>query len=455
MTRTISHVLLCALLSVASPAWGQSPVAENPILEQPLDRETIDRPSTIAEEEKEDDADADAKKSEEEPLTTLLPREYHECGPVVVESVYTGEAFNNAHGGITTKDATKYRGNLDVTLTCDLDKLAGVKGGTFFVYGEDGHGRGITADYVGAFQTLSNIDARQFTQVSEYWWMQTLAEEKVTLKLGKQDANADFCTLDTTSDFINSSFGLIPNVLMPTFPDPSVGAAMFFEPEDTWWFGFGVYDGSPDGRTWGWSHLGDEGMVIFQEAAYRPAFLDGRFPGAYHVGAWYHSGDFDNLMTGRPHAGDYGVYAVAEQLLWKESSVADDDQGLSAFLQFGWAPEDWNPVERYFGAGLLLKGPINDRDNDYIGVGLALAEFSPRLPVVRSVPPPLLLGGPPRVQPVGVPPGEQTKETVVELFYLMEIRPWLHVEPDLQFVGSPNGVQRNALAVGLRFEVAL
>jgi porin len=460
MNRVAVSLLFVATLWPAGVSRGQSDSSSDalaPLLDQPLDRETIDRPGTIAEEEQADkpgDEEPDDKPNEEPPAS-LLPREYHEFGPIVAECVYTGETFTNTHGGISTKDATRYRGNLDLTLTCDLDKLAGISGGTLFIYGEDAHGRGITADFVGDYQTISNIDARQFTQVSEYWWMQTLADEKLSCKLGKQDANADFCTLDTTSDFINSSFGLIPNVLMPTFPDPAVGAALFFEPDEKFWFGGGIYDGSPDGRTWGWSQLGDEGWVLFQEAAWRPNFRDGLFPGAYHLGGWYHSGNFDNLMTGTAHAGNYGVYFQAEQLWWRESADTDDDQGLSAFFQFGWAPKAWNPVERYFGAGLLSKGPLAGRDDDYIGIGLALAEFSPSLPGAAPPFSPFLLGGPPRPMPVGATPGDAGKETVVEFFYLAEVRPWLHVQPDLQFVGTPSGIEPDALAFGLRFEIAL
>lgn len=428
---------------------------------------SVDKSAKNDDEAKDDDQDADEKdgddeedsdeEDEEEPPGWLLPPEHHEWGPFTVEYVYTADTFSNVHGGIRTRDATKYRGLFDLTINCDLDKLAGVEGGTFFVDANDGHGRGITADYVGDYQYISNIDARNMTQVSEYWWMQKFADETLTTKLGKQDANADFCTLDSTSDFINSSFGLIPNVLLPTFPDPSVGMALFYEPDEKLWCGFGIYDGSPDGRTWGWTDWAGEGTVVVSEAAFRPNYFDGLFPGAYHAGIWYHSGDFDDLLSGQPHAGNYGVYCNAEQMIWKESTDPENDQGVSTFFQFGWAPEAWNPIGRYYGTGLLWKGPLCGRDNDYIGVGLARAEFSPAAPGALGSSPemPYLLGGPPRPIPLGAGPGSQLSETVVELFYLSEIRPWLHVEPDVQFIGSPSGTQRDALAVGLRFEIAL
>ncbi|QDU56511.1 hypothetical protein [Aeoliella mucimassa] len=111
----------------------------------------------------------------EEPTDETLPRlnlfddRLHQLGPVVGEFAYTGEFFNNARGGLSTKSATRYRGNLDLILDFDLEQIAGLSGGTFFLYGQQGHGSGITEDFVGDFQTISNIDAGDFSQVSEYW----------------------------------------------------------------------------------------------------------------------------------------------------------------------------------------------------------------------------------------------------------------------------------------------
>src|SRR3989304_2353621 len=203
-------------------------------------------------------------------------------------------------------------------MTFDLERMLGLSGGSFFLYGQDGHGRGVTTEHAGDFQTVSNIDGPAFTQGREYWGLQPRADGRTTFKLGKQDANADFCALDSAASFINSSFGPVPNVPLPTFPDPSVGCATFFEPCEELWAGVGVYDGAPDGRTWGWSDWGDEGAVSVLELLLRPAFCDGLFPGGYHVGAWYHSGNFTDLGLGPRHSENYGYFLLAEQLLWKE-----------------------------------------------------------------------------------------------------------------------------------------
>ncbi|MFA8021069.1 hypothetical protein ACEN2Q_25310 [Bremerella cremea] len=85
----------------------------------------------------------------------------------------------------------------------------------------------MTTDYLGDYQTLSNLDSDPFTQISEYWWMQEFGEGDVWFKIGTQDANANFCPLDLAGDLVGSSFGLIPNVPKPTFPRPGMGLAGF------------------------------------------------------------------------------------------------------------------------------------------------------------------------------------------------------------------------------------
>jgi hypothetical protein len=170
---------------------------------------------------------------------------------VILDLSYTGEVFSNLHGGIDTEGATEYRGNVDLTATLDTERLGLWCGGTIFFYLQNGHGEGITEEHVGDVQTISNLDAHDFTQISEYWVEQSLFGDQLRIVLGKQDANADFGALDYGGDFINSSFGVIPTVPMPTFPDPALGAVAFLEPADWMALGAGMYDGAPDGGSSG------------------------------------------------------------------------------------------------------------------------------------------------------------------------------------------------------------
>ncbi|OHB80815.1 MAG: hypothetical protein A2W31_00270 [Planctomycetes bacterium RBG_16_64_10] len=46
----------------------------------------------------------------------------------------------------------------------------------------------------------------------------------------------------------------------------------------------------------------------------------------------------------------------------------------------------------------------------------------------------------------------QTSENALELFYKAWVWDWLALQPDLQYIARPNGMERDALVAGLRFE---
>lgn len=375
----------------------------------------------------------DQEAAVDDEIGTLFSHRVLDVSGVRIDYIYIGEAFHNARGGLNTAGATEYRGLFDLAATFDLEALGGIEGGTFFVYGEDLHGRSATSNHVGDFQMLSNIDnPTNFTQVSEYWWQQELAEGAIWVKAGKQDANADFCALDLGGDFLNSSFGLIPNVPMPTYPHQGLGAALFATLGERLSMGAGFYDGGAIGTTWGFSTLGHFGCMSIAELKWDPQLaIFGGKPSAYRIGAWHHSGEWDSLDGSGTFADNQGWYAAFDQLLLLEEE--DEEQGLGFFVQYGNAPDDRNAVENYFGVGLLYRGPIEGRDEDLCGVGLAHARFADELRMTDGM----------------------TYESAIETFYRAQVRPWAAVQPDLQFIANPGGNQKDALAVGVRFEIIL
>lgn len=358
---------------------------------------------------------------------------------ITPEVTYTGEVFSNLRGGINTEEAHEYRGNLDLTVTLDSEAVGLWSGGTFFFYVQNGHGDGISEEHVGDVQMLSNIDADDFTQLSEYWFKQRVFQDRLGIKLGKQDANVDFCALDYGADFINSSFGVIPTVPMPTFPDPALAAVAFLDPAEWMTLGVGAYDGAPNGGTSGFDTTfdGEGGTFGLVELALRTSLAGrGWHPGSYRFGLWHHSKDVEELgdaQAPETFSGNHGFYLAFDQLLLKEHDDPEDEQGMGAFAQFGWAPEDRNELARYVGGGLIYTGAVPRRDEDIVGVGVAHARFSDRVKRLDGL----------------------THETAVEVFYKARLTPWLSLQPDLQFIVNPGGDGKDALAAGLRFAIDL
>ena len=171
--------------------------------------------STKAEAADDQQQDNKDKDSEEEPESEpgLFGSALHGKDWLKLEYLYTGEVFTNTRGGISTQNATKYLGLFNLAITGDLDKLRAFPGGTVFLLGEDSQGQGLTQDYVGDEQVLSNIDPfRPYTQVSEFWWQRNVFDDFLLVRLGKQDANTEFAVVDVAGDFVNSSFGLHYNI---------------------------------------------------------------------------------------------------------------------------------------------------------------------------------------------------------------------------------------------------
>jgi len=375
-----------ALACVALVAWAS--LAEAKRFKRYLDdteEQNQSEPSQVPQRDQQGVAeDAAEEDYEPEEAPGLFGYALHGQNGLTVQYIYTGDVFTNMRGGINTRNATEYLGLFDLAITADLDHYGLAPGGTFFMLGEDFHGRGI-GDHVGDYQGTDNIDAgRQNMQVSEFWWERGILDGLITVRLGKQDANAEF----------------------------------------------GVFDGAADGRTWGFSGTGEVFSIYEFKATW--ALLSGRLPGDMHLGMWHHNGHPED--PGNPaitYADNHGVHLGFDQMIYKESWDEDDDQGLGVFVHYGWAPEERNEVPNYIGGGLVYKGLVPGRDDDMVGAGVANVFFSDRM---------------------GLP---SDHETAVEVYYKMQLSPYIVVQPDLQVVTSPSGVERDAFVAGLRFELVL
>lgn len=335
---------------------------------------------------------------------------------IVPEVLYTGEAFGNVTGGQRRRGA--YRGNIDLTLTVDTERLGLWEGGTLFVYGQHTHGRGISEKELGALQAISSIESPEFSQLSELYYQHSFFDDKLRFKIGKQDANAEFAALDYAVEFLHSSFGLMPNVPMPTFPAPELGATVFIKPTDGFSAAAGVFDT-------------EGGSFSLTELTLKPVFSG--LAGNYRAGVWLHDVDTDSVQnTEEPITlgSNYGFYLGFDQRLYLEAD--SEDQGLGAFFQLGWTPQDRNEMTLYVGGGLTYKGLFNKRDEDVMGLAVAHGAVSSYVTAVDN----------------------RTAETTIEMFYRFQLMPWLSVQPDMQLVHNPGGNEgKDAFVLGARTEI--
>jgi porin len=375
---------------------------------------------------------------------TLLGEGWHGKGGIKGEYLYTCDTFCLTHGGFNTNNAIRYIGSIDLVFNFDTEELVGWEGGRFFLFLENVHGQTLSPHFIGDFEFYDEYEPAPriapLSQVTEYWLEQKVGD-RLTFKIGKQDANRDFIFPEYGVDYINSSFSLIPTILPPTYPNCGLGVAAFYQLSELVMLRAGVYDGSffvghSAGGQWGFDSLGRFGAMSLYEVQLRPQWGDGRLPGNYRAGGWHHTYNFpvSGGAPGQTVRGNHGYYLSFDQMLYRENPQDDEDtQGLGLFAQYGYAPYDRNTLEDYVGGGLAYRGPIAGRDEDICGVGVGQCFFSRSLTASAG----------------------QTTETSIELFYKAHVRHWLRVQPEMQFIASPGGNGRDALLCGLRVEVAL
>jgi porin len=210
---------------------------------------------------------------------------------------------------------------------------------------------------------------------------------------------------------------------------------------DHYYFGAGVFDGAThDGIA-----TGDKGPATFfgspadlfliAEGGPKWTLGSGTLPGELGVGVWHHTGSFDRFDGGRDD-GATGFYIDLDQQLYRTNPSKEDDQsGVGMFLRYGWASPKISLIEHSIAGGINCTGCIPTRDHDVMGIGFDVAILSTE-------------------DGAGV---DKRSETAIELFYKIQILPWLAVQPDVQYIINPGGVseQDDALVAILRVMVNL
>jgi porin len=417
-------------------------------------------------------------------VTLEEPRAKLEEKGITFEAAYAGDMVSNLSGGLHRK--TTYIGNLDLALTLDLEKAGLIRGGKFFVSGNNSAGgENPSEKYIGDLQGVDNIEAPDAMRLYEWWYEQTLFGEKLAVLVGVQGLDSEFGITDYGSAFINSSFGTPPdisaNLSIGGFPYVGPAARIKYAPSESFDFKAAIFDGDPSdggknrhGVRYRFSE--DQGLLLIMEAAYhqKVRWNDTMEPltGNIKFGSWLHTQNPDDVLSvdenGDPirHRNDYGFYGIIDQMIFREKGgdafvskllnmktpsveQVSEPRGLGLFLQFGGAPDDRNTVDYYFGAGLNYTGLIPGRWHDVLGVGVANAFISERARKARDN------------EIEAAAPGDEPSEllsgeSVLETTYRIQLTDRLALQPDYQVVFHPSAEQnvKTAHVFLLRFEVA-
>ncbi|BCG03463.1 porin (plasmid) [Paraburkholderia sp. PGU19] len=376
----------------------------------------------------------------------------------------TSEYLGNLTGG--TRRGGAYDGLTQLAVGVDLEKAIGLTGGSFNVSALQIHGTSLTQRNLQTLQPASGIEADATTRLWELWYQQTLFGGKADVKIGQQSLDQEFMVSQNAVPFINATFGwpALPSVDMPAggpaYPLASLGARVRVKPSDAWTVLAGVFDGNPAG-----SNTGDpqqqnahgtnfnlhNGALFIGEVQYalnpppaNPAdqTASSGLPGTYKLGFWYNTQHFadqrfdntgrslaDPASTGIPqsHTGNYSLYAVADQMVWRPS--AESPRSVNVFARVMGAPGDRNLIDLGVNAGVTLKAPFNGRDNDIAGLAVGYAKIGSHAQDLASDKAALTTPGYP----------SRSAETVIEATYQCQLTPWWILQADAQYFFRPSG----------------
>jgi porin len=377
----------------------------------------------------------------------------------------TSEILGNISGG--TKKGFDYDGLTTATLTLDTQRAFDWRGGTFDISALQIHGRNLSADNLQTLQTASGIEADRATRLWELWYQQKFFDDnRVDVKVGQQSLDQEFMVSQNAGYFVNTMFGwpMVPSADLPgggpAYPLSAPGVRVRVRPTDSITVLGGVFNGAPANRSGGDSQAENPsgtnfplngGVLLIGEIQYAyPALGSMVYEGqseplarVYKLGFWYDSEDFDDYRidsSGHPlaspgsngiprsHHGDYSIYAVADQMLWRSSD--DIDRTLNGFVRIMGTPQDdRNLIDFSLNAGITLHDPLPHRDDDTFGLALGYAKVSGSVSGLDRD----------TNHFTGSSFPVRGSETFLEATYQCQLTPWCQVQPDLQYVFNPGG----------------
>ncbi len=357
---------------------------------------------------------------------------------ITIDLYYSVETFLTSARIGTRERAVSLLGHIDAAITLETEKLGLWPGGRFYFLGQDNRGVGIN-ELVGSATQISNYEARPFTQLTEFFYEQALFDERLRIRLGKQDANREFGTPRYGGNFINNNFGMFPTTPLPSYPTTGLGAAVIVDATSWLTARACIFEGNPLIESLGFDSAlaANAGYTVVLGAAATHRYgVDHRNGGTTSVGAWGQSGVLPELTEGpSPRTFDFnaGFMLQNDERIYKDPSDKDNPSGLNVITRFAWSLPDRTPIALYAGASVAWHGLGAARDNDTIGAGFGYFSIAPQL---------------------GGTPG-RGDEIFFETFYKARLTHFFSIQPDLQLYLHPGGDGRTTLLAGVRIKVKL
>jgi porin len=177
------------------------------------------------------------------------------------------------------------------------------------------------------------------------------------------------------------------------------------------------------------------GFTLGKKATTVRAFdtVEGRkgYSGLYQFGASYNPGKFTTASSSIPRPGNYLLYWMASQALWRIDPK--EARGLDATFAYDWSPASINRNNTMFTFGLRFNEPLPLKIHNTMSLGYVHNDLSQQF------------------DPQGAPPFKT--EHGVEFNALLDPLPMLLLQPVVQYYANVGGGSQRAVVFGFRTKV--
>ena len=358
--------------------------------------------------------------------------------------LYMMESAGNPIGGDLHK--LRYTHDLGTAIYLDLGKLLGLKHTYFLVSASQRVGNNLSGDIPNFFQVQQEF-GHPTMRLDNLVVEEQLLDGRLDVVAGRIKATDDFAyswvaCYSQNLGLCDFRMGMPYNASIASHPYSVWGTRARYDLTPEIYSMTGAYNTFAGFRSIkfhgaDFSIRHNSGVALFQEVGYSPQYLRIRdYPGTFKLGGFYDSEPLRQFVSNRI-TGTWMVYGLAQQRLYNPEPGTK--RGLTGLLGFAYAPPDVDTVEYFANAGLLYQGPLPARSQDALGLFAIFGEFSSDLREAERM----------------NHQAPMTNEAVLELNYMYNATPWLHVQPDVQGVIHPDGTGLVSDALVLALQVGI
>jgi porin len=389
-------------------------------------------------------------------------------------ALWTDEYAANPSGGV--RQSQNNVGQVYVGADFDLDKIAGIKGGSFHFTVYRDYGSGLAHNNSGTFVKQQDIYKNEFTQLhlGLVSYEQKLFDDRLDIIVGHLGSTAYFGHLGPGCFFQAGATCGIPAVLnseagFTLLPSATWGANVKYKTSAHTYVDFGAFEVNPyiahtRGLVFATNH--STGTTFPIEFGYENTNLAKvAYPSEFKVGYYASTGTRNDpffntkgqslgLSGGTARQAEplrQGVWIMGDKTVWRP----DPKRPENITLFGGWIQplEDEEVMDRQIFGGALWRAPFRSRPRDTVGLNVSWFHLSDKeRDFLRDS----------RLK-AGGSGNNAANEFVAELNYGIQLNHSTRVTPNIQFIANPDNSQfakidfvpKNMVVFGVKLVVNL